>query len=274
MQVPFSMSSLALVSIAAPSPPAHFGGLVAAGSVPVVASAGAPTRSDDLELGLVIALLAGLAGLAGLWGRRRVAQRAADRTRAGAPALRTPSLHSGGASRGAVALEGLERAPSLVGAACDSEVSAADQSVRQDALGDGAVPVDRGRLVGARILLADDTPSNRRLMALVLERAGAVVETAEHGADAVARWSAAEAAGRGFELVLMDAQMPVMDGAEAAAELRRLGATRAIVALTADARPDAQRHYLQLGFDALASKPIDRDDLLDAAARWLPALAV
>jgi len=99
------------------------------------------------------------------------------------------------------------------------------------ALADAPGPL--GRL---RILVAEDSPDNRRLIAAVLRKAGARVQFAENGASAVRM-----ASENPFDLILMDIEMPGMDGKEAAAALRRKGATVPIIALTATnaSPPDA-----------------------------------
>ncbi|HLY55022.1 MAG TPA: ATP-binding protein [Stellaceae bacterium] len=111
-----------------------------------------------------------------------------------------------------------------------------------------------------RILLAEDNAINQKLTILLLEHEGYAVETAVDGAEAVA---AAERGG--FDLILMDMQMPVMDGTEATRRIRALeGATARtpIVALTANAMAGAREQYLGAGVDGYLSKPFLRDDLL------------
>jgi CheY-like chemotaxis protein len=121
------------------------------------------------------------------------------------------------------------------------------------------------RLAG-RILLAEDGIDNQRLIGLVLRRAGAEVTVAEDGQTAVECALAAQQAGSPFDVILMDMQMPVMDGYDATRSLRDAGYTGRIVALTAHAMTEDRQRCLDAGCDEYLSKPIDRDRLLAAMA--------
>jgi len=117
---------------------------------------------------------------------------------------------------------------------------------------------DRGPL---KVLLAEDHPINRRVVQLILEAAGVDLTCVENGAEAVEAWERAD-----FDLVLMDMQMPVMDGITAIAEIRarerRSGRPRTeIHALTANAMPDHARATLAAGADGHLTKPISADAL-------------
>lgn len=120
--------------------------------------------------------------------------------------------------------------------------------------------------VRGRILLADDGADNQRLIAHVLRKAGATVDVVENGKDAVDRALAARASGRAFDVVLMDMQMPVMDGYAATRALRAAGYTGTIIALTAHAFAEERSKCLHAGCDEFASKPIDRAALLGMCA--------
>lgn len=117
----------------------------------------------------------------------------------------------------------------------------------------------------ARVLVTDDTPANRKLVGLVLEKAGLTVDEAENGQQAT------EMVPRGnYDLVLMDMQMPVMDGFTATTELRRAGVNIPIVALTANVISSAREKCEQAGCSGFLTKPIDIDQLLAALAELLP----
>jgi len=98
----------------------------------------------------------------------------------------------------------------------------------------------------------------------VLGRAGARVAEAENGRVGVAR-----ALAEPFDLILMDMQMPVLDGYSATSELRRAGLDVPIIALTADAMADAARRCLDAGCSACLTKPVEIDRLLSVVAEHL-----
>jgi signal transduction histidine kinase/CheY-like chemotaxis protein/HPt (histidine-containing phosphotransfer) domain-containing protein len=114
----------------------------------------------------------------------------------------------------------------------------------------------------AHILLAEDSPDNQLLISNFLRKLGATVEVAADGRQAVDRALSAEAKGASFDLVLMDMQMPELDGYEATRQLREQGFTRPIVALTANAMGGDQQRCLDAGCSDYASKPIDRPRLV------------
>ncbi len=118
------------------------------------------------------------------------------------------------------------------------------------------------------VLVVEDNPVNRRLVTTILERAGYRVVAADNGADALARLTDADPS-----LVLMDVQMPVMDGIEATVRLRRepRWATLPVVALTAHAQVSDREACLAAGMNDYLTKPIERDALLAAVARWTGA---
>ncbi len=120
-----------------------------------------------------------------------------------------------------------------------------------------------------RILLAEDGPDNQRLIAFILKKAGAKVTVAENGQVAHDVALAARAAGKPFDVILMDMQMPLMDGYTATAKLREAGYAGPIVALTAHAMDGAEEECRAAGCDDYAAKPIDRATLLGTIARYL-----
>lgn len=132
----------------------------------------------------------------------------------------------------------------------------------------------RQLLAGCRILLVEDLPENQRLLAFILNRAGASVEVAADGKRAVELIAAGdpiEEAARtrkGFDIVLMDLQMPRMDGLEATTLLRRIGFAGPIVALTGRSSDEDRRRCIEAGCDEFLIKPIDRRKLIECVARW------
>ena len=126
-------------------------------------------------------------------------------------------------------------------------------------------------LDGVRVLVVEDNATNRLIATKLLEQLGASVETAEDG------YLGVEAAARGgFDLILMDVQMPGIDGLEAARRIRGLGAATAgvpIVALTANVLAHQRAAYLEAGMDGVVGKPISPTALLTEIARLSGAAA-
>jgi len=118
-----------------------------------------------------------------------------------------------------------------------------------------------------RVLLAEDTRGLQFMIRRMLEDAGAAVAVVDNGERAVEEVVRAERTGQPYDIVLMDMQMPIMDGFEATAELRREGCHVPIVALTAAAMHGDRERCLAAGCDDYLSKPIDRHTLLDVLAR-------
>jgi len=124
-----------------------------------------------------------------------------------------------------------------------------------------------------RILLAEDAPDNQRLISFVLRKAGAEVTVADNGQVAVAKALAACHEGRPFDVILMDIQLPVLDGYQATSQLRRRGYQGPIIALTAGAMANDREKCLNAGCDDFAAKPIDRKTLFAVIRKHLPVPA-
>ncbi len=134
--------------------------------------------------------------------------------------------------------------------------------------GDGVAPAAPASVLrGARILLVEDNPTNQVVARGVLEPSGAVVTVAEHGRQAVDLLRAEPAA---FDLVLMDVQMPVMDGFEATRILRQqMGLRLPILAMSAGVLDTEQARCQECGMDGFIPKPVDYSQMLATIAAHL-----
>ncbi|RZA16727.1 MAG: response regulator, partial [Proteobacteria bacterium] len=121
-------------------------------------------------------------------------------------------------------------------------------------------------LEGMKILVVEDARDNQLLMSRILRLDGAEFEIAENGAIGVDTAVATH-----FDVILMDVQMPVMDGIEATLELRRRGYAKPIIALTAHAMREDRERCLGLGFDDYMTKPVDRSKLKSLLLRYKSA---
>ncbi|MBS0371856.1 MAG: PAS domain S-box protein [Proteobacteria bacterium] len=119
---------------------------------------------------------------------------------------------------------------------------------------------------GARVLLVEDDLVNQEVVKALIEEAGLVVDVAGNGAEALAM-----ALRQPYALILMDMQMPVMNGIEAAEHMRTLAgyATTPIIALTANAFEDDRRACLAAGMDDFITKPVEPARLLGSLLQWL-----
>ncbi|MCI5158514.1 MAG: response regulator, partial [Candidatus Electrothrix sp. AUS1_2] len=127
------------------------------------------------------------------------------------------------------------------------------------------------RFAGERLLLVDDNPFNRLVAEELLDLAGLLVETAEDGIEAVDMVRM-----RRYDLVLMDLNMPRMDGFEAARAIRDLPdcAELPIIALTADAAGSTRQSCLRSGMNDVVSKPIDPQTFFQTLEYWLSEVSV
>ena len=121
------------------------------------------------------------------------------------------------------------------------------------------------RLDGARVLLAEDNVDNGEIVVKFLTQAGASVEVARNGAEAVAL-----ARSEPYDIILMDVQMPVLDGREATKQLRESGCRLPIVALTAHAMIEEKEKCFSVGCSDFLTKPLDVPLLLETVRKWLP----
>ena len=123
-----------------------------------------------------------------------------------------------------------------------------------------AIPTLRGR-----VLLAEDGPDNQRLITFLLTKAGLAVDLAENGRVALEKLRAAQEDSRPYDVVLMDMQMPDMDGLAATRAIRareRPGGSRLpVVALTAAAAREDRERCLEAGMDGFLAKPVRPEEL-------------
>ncbi len=118
------------------------------------------------------------------------------------------------------------------------------------------------RLDGLRILLAEDNKTNQTLIAGILRKRGAEVTVAENGQLAVEAATKASIQGIGFDCILMDMHMPVMNGYDATSTLRNQNYHGAIIALTANAMEGDRQKCIDAGCNDFATKPINRNKLI------------
>ncbi len=121
----------------------------------------------------------------------------------------------------------------------------------------------------ARILLAEDTLDNQRLLSFFLRSLAGEVVLVSNGEEAVTVALEAQGGGHPFDVVLMDIQMPVLDGYAATRALRAAGYTLPIVALTAHASPADKQRCFDAGCDAFLTKPVDRAKLLSVCEGYV-----
>jgi signal transduction histidine kinase/CheY-like chemotaxis protein len=123
----------------------------------------------------------------------------------------------------------------------------------------------QGSIAGARALVVDDSHDNRELLRLFLKRHGVMTEFASNGREAVDT-----ATTNHFDVVLMDIQMPEMDGYAALTELKKRGYGKPVIAFTAHAMKEEKERALKAGFKAHVTKPVNEIALVETLSRFYP----
>mgnify|MGYP000630287777 CR=1 FL=1 len=120
--------------------------------------------------------------------------------------------------------------------------------------------------LNARILLADDEPINREITQLLLQDVGLQADEAEDGRKAVLL-----ATQNDYALILMDMQMPVLDGLDATRQIRQLDKHRTtpILAMTANAFVEDKERCMEVGMNDFISKPVDPEHFYELLLKWL-----
>ncbi|MBK1652719.1 ATP-binding protein, partial [Halorhodospira halochloris] len=126
-------------------------------------------------------------------------------------------------------------------------------------------PADRENVAGTRVLVAEDEPTNILLIQALLERCGAEATVAENGQEALDIWQQAE---QEFDLILLDMQMPILDGAQTVKSLREAEVAQnrvytPVAMLSAHASTEVREQCLQSGADTYMTKPVRLDSLTD-----------
>ena len=122
--------------------------------------------------------------------------------------------------------------------------------------------------IGVRVLVAEDNVVNQTIVRKLLEEAGCLVDLASNGKHALTQWEDGE-----YDLILMDCQMPELDGFEATREIRKRevsGERVPIIAITANVLDKDRMHCFAAGMDDFLSKPLRLTQLQEAVARWAP----
>ncbi len=147
--------------------------------------------------------------------------------------------------------------------------SGGDDLITRHRVQESNVVAMKDRRFTGRVLLVEDILANQLVARTMLEQHGVKVDIAEDGLVAIEQWSMTP-----YDLILMDCQMPKMDGYEATRVIRdnekERGGHVPIVALTGNAMADERQRGLDCGMDDYLVKPFEREDLLSVLAQWLP----
>lgn len=155
----------------------------------------------------------------------------------------------------------LEDSPPNEGATFVIEIST---RLKANSIIEPTVTLPEKSLDGRKILVVDDSIDNQVLIEHILKSRGAYVETAENGQIGMEKALASE-----FDVILMDVQMPILDGHTATRRLRAQGYSRSIIGLTAHAMQDDRRRCLEAGCTDYLTKPIRTDMLIQTISRHI-----
>ena len=229
----------------------------------------ATAEARPFDIVLIDCILPGIDGLG-------LVQMIRDEPRSGEPATIMMTAYDAAARREQAAAAGC--AAYLVKPIAPSDLHDLISSVMSDrriaALPAGELPPPKPAPVPrpsgrARILLAEDTPTNQRVATLQVQRLGYAVDVVNDGSEAVEAVKS-----NSYDLILMDCQMPVMDGYTATRRIREheveTGRHITIVALTANALERDRRACFDAGMDAYLAKPLQSEALKDVLEQWLP----
>ena len=136
--------------------------------------------------------------------------------------------------------------------------------------------VDLGKAPSVRgyVLLAEDGPDNQRIISFFLRQAGLTVDVADNGQIAVDKVLAAQRNGHPYQVILMDMQMPELDGYQATTRLREAHVTTPVIALTAHAMSGDREKCLNAGCNEYITKPVDRIHLINQIVAMSDAVEV
>ncbi len=151
------------------------------------------------------------------------------------------------------------------------------QVINPAELGPPQVDAEMGRRLPLRILMAEDNPVNQRVALMMLGKLGYKAEVVPNGEEAVRQVRELSALGRAYDVVLMDAHMPEMDGVEATRHIRAEISPEHqpyIIAMTADVIQSSRERYFAVGMDGYISKPVKIQELIQALVNSKPAQAL
>jgi len=151
----------------------------------------------------------------------------------------------------------------VISISIDAATETSSTSKQQNLIEENRPATPTPHLAGLRVLVVDDSADNRLLIESILRRKGIIVETADNG-----RMGVDMALGKTYDIILMDIQMPVLDGLQATAELRKRGYKKPIVALTAHAMNEEREKTRFAGANAHLTKPIEIATLLSTVAKY------